>query len=101
MLEIWSILLYANHDALQLERLEKMPSLSCLHISSDIPVPLVPDEITSDLQYLTLLGIGWQMWDVTRIGGVVELSEWPTRKVNLHVVDDFGCEDDEWLFRTE
>jgi hypothetical protein len=78
-----------------------MPSLSCLHICSDTLVPLVPDEIASDMKYLTLLGIGWRMWDIARINGAVELSEWPPLKVRFHVADDFGCEDDEWLFRTE
>lgn len=56
--------------------------------------------LARDGKSLELVGLKNAFHDVERTGDDVKLSEkWSDRKVEFRGIDDFGCEEWEWLMR--
>ncbi|KAH9829829.1 uncharacterized protein C8Q71DRAFT_788665 [Rhodofomes roseus] len=61
---------------------------------------LSADELADAVASLRLIGCRWRFREVERVDGEVKMSEpWSQTKVRFRTVQDFGCEDWEWLMR--
>jgi hypothetical protein len=84
-----------------MSRFAQLEYLTFLHLnsSSDGSLPVLAEELAEELRYLELLCLDWHFWEVERKGETIELTRWSTRKVNFRIPEDFGCGDEEWLYR--
>ncbi|KAG6920220.1 hypothetical protein DXG01_004989 [Tephrocybe rancida] len=78
-----------------LQRLKELPSLKFIHLYSLGILPIIPQDLVTDLVHLHTLGYYRSLWDVHDSC----LSEWAPWKVRYAKVEDFDCSDDAWLFK--
>ncbi|KAH9837956.1 uncharacterized protein C8Q71DRAFT_755366 [Rhodofomes roseus] len=79
-----------------------LPRLAFAYIGDDEDGPIVVsvDELTDAVPSLRMIGRWGRFREVERVDGEVKMSEpWSHTKVEFRTVQDFGCEDWEWLMR--
>ncbi|KAG6850867.1 hypothetical protein H0H93_007485 [Arthromyces matolae] len=77
-------------------RLKELPRLGFVHLYSlGRIMPIVPDDLASDLVHLHTLGYDRLLWNVEE--GC--LQPWSPWRVQYAIEEDFKCIDDAWLFK--
>jgi hypothetical protein len=64
-------------------------------------IPFWPDHILTRMKSITKIGIGKCIWEVERIGSVVDLVQWSMSKMKFMSAEDFGCVDEFWVVELE
>ncbi|KAH9939804.1 hypothetical protein B0H21DRAFT_885253 [Amylocystis lapponica] len=84
-----------------LETFSGFPNLTFMYIGDQLEDVLDFEDVVGTFQRLELFANANTVMDIERQGDgtVLATSKWSARKIKFRTVEDFGCEDWEWLMR--